>query len=342
MNTQRIVFGILALVALAAAVPAQTTTVYFPDNVTAGASNAFPWNTQGTPVAPNTGYTTVQIYPASVLAAQGALPGQKLSGLAFIPVTGAGSMIQPNCRVYVGHAAATTGPTLWINNMVAPETIWDTSVDGPLSVPGWAANVWAPIPFRPVTNFFWNGVSDIVLMVSHAGGWTGSYSVQSAPAPGYTRHGTTQFLPPPGTAQTTTGVLAPRCRMILDCISTFAATTSGGGVGDFNLNPPAIGANMIEGYTLLSATTAAGLGAGSFFGINPDFLTFTFIQTPASFGNPLHWLAPAPAGFYPAAPFTLLAGTMTPFAGQTWDFVSVAFAAGFSAYEVSCVSRVTF
>lgn len=343
MKSQLVTIALVSFLAVSAS--AQTATAYFPnDGLTTGSANAFPWNTQQAPVAPATGYCVVNIYPAAQLLAQGVTPGMRVAGLAFSPQTAAGgTMVQPNCKVFIGHAAAVTGPTLWINNMADPTSTWDTTVDGPLTVPGWAQYVWAPIPMRGSACFIWDGIRDLVLMITHGGGWTGSYSPVSSPSPGYTRHGVTQFMPAPGTAQTTTGVLAPRLRVIFDTRPILTVNTSGGGIGDLSVSLSAVGPTIQEGYTLISTTTSGPLGAGGFLGLAPDFVTFTFLQTPPSIGNPLHWVAaPGVPGVYPNATFVLPAGTLSAFSGSAWDFVSVAFSPGLTTVELSCLQRVTF
>jgi len=327
------------VIGLCASTQAQTTyTAYFPDNLTTGSSNAFPWNTGAT-----TGYTTVNIYPAATMLAQGIPAGAHLNGVALMPQAGSGSMTMPTAKVFIGHAAATTGPTLWINNMADPTTLWDTTIDGPLTTPGWTALTWAPVPVRGNNCFFWDGVRDVVLMFSQGGGYTGAYSVTSA-ANLYTRHGVTTFMPAPGTTQTTTGVLGPRLRLIFDNNSPFAATTSGNGTGDFTMALGALAPGIVEGYTLLSSTTTGAQGAGPLFGIYPDLLTFSSLSnTPAGFGDPLHWIAsPSIPGIWPAAPFQLPAGTLSFLAGQRWDAVVVAFGPNFNPIQTSCVSRINW
>lgn len=333
-----------AVLAVGAALSAQTSIpVYFPDNTTTGSGNAFPWNTQSAPVAPNTGHTCLIVYPAATLLAQGGQASMKLVGLAFMPQTGSGNLSAPNARVFVGHLAPQPiQSTAWISNMADPTSVWDTTVDGPLTTPGWTGLTWAPIPFSPSTNWVWDGVRDIVVMVSHGGGQTGGYTLLSSPTP-YPRHVNSQFMPAPGVATTSTGVLGPRMRMTFECPPI--ATTSGNGAGDLTLivNTPFSGA-IVEGYTLLSSTQVGNAGSGPLFGLWPDALTFAAIPTtPAVVGDPLHWVANhGIPGVWPLAPLQFPSPSLAFLAGQTWDVVLVGFGPNFTPAERSCVARLVW
>ncbi len=94
-------------------------------------------------------------------------------------------------------------------------------------------------------------------------------------------------------------------------------TTTGGGVGDITVTPPPAPAGTIEGYTLASLAAATPVGSGPVLGLNLDPLLISIIGTPASFGNPLHFI-PAP-GLYPEVPFSAPAGFLTAFAGMPMD-----------------------
>ena len=118
--------------------------------------------------------------------------------------------------------------------------------------------------------------------------------------------------------------------------------TSGGGVGDLQINPiPPVGApTMTTGYTLITFAPAATLGTGPAFGIIPDSFTWLCLTTPAALGNPLHYVV-AP-GFYPNFPFAVPAPTLSSLAGQTLDFVQVGLTASQTLAVVSNVARATF
>jgi len=98
---------------------------------------------------------------------------------------------------------------------------------------------------------------------------------------------------------------------------------------------------MTEGYTLISFTPAATVGTGPFFGMIPDALTFSVINTPASPGNPLHFVAGI-SGLFPNAPFAVPAGSLTSLTGVTADFSQVCLGPGFSLLYWTPVSRLTF
>ena len=123
----------------------------------------------------------------------------------------------------------------------------------------------------------------------------------------------------------------------------FSATTSGFGTGDLTITPvPNLGVPaMTEGYTLISFTPAPTVGTGPFFGMIPDALTFSVINTPAAPGNPLHFVAGIP-GLFPNAPFAVPAGSLTSLTGVTADFSQVCLGPGFSLLYWTPVSRLTF
>jgi PKD domain len=119
-------------------------------------------------------------------------------------------------------------------------------------------------------------------------------------------------------------------------------TTSGGGVGDLQITgiPPIGAPTMTTGYTLVTFVPAPALGTGPVFGIIPDALTWLCLTTPASVGNPLHYVV-AP-GAYPDFPFFVPAPTLAALAGQTADFVQVGLTASQTLAVVSNVARATF
>lgn len=103
------------------------------------------------------------------------------------------------------------------------------------------------------------------------------------------------------------------------------SVTSVAGTGSAQVIVANVPPGTLEGWTFFSTTTTTPVGGGAIFGITPDAATFAiFTLAPvAQPGNVLHWTPPAP-GLFPAIPFTLPAGAMTPFAGQVWDFLAIA------------------
>ncbi len=103
--------------------------------------------------------------------------------------------------------------------------------------------------------------------------------------------------------------------------ATLTATTGGAGAGDLNfalaINSPLVS----EGYMLLSAATTQPVGSGPLFGIWPDGLTWGNFASPASYGNPVHFLAYSPplGVAFPDTPISVPPGTLSFLAGQTWD-----------------------
>jgi parallel beta-helix repeat protein len=114
------------------------------------------------------------------------------------------------------------------------------------------------------------------------------------------------------------------------------------GTGSLSIFPiPNIGVpNTTSGYMFISFTPAATLGTGPFFGLIPDALTWSIIQTPASVGNLLHWIS-AP-GIFPNAPLILPAGSLLQFIGVTADFVQIDLTPQQAIANISNLDRITF
>jgi hypothetical protein len=337
---------LVASICLSFVVPSASIgqVVHFPDSATnTGASNTQPFG----PTQATAGYTNIHVYPAATLAAQGVTAGAVLVDLAIVPYTSAGSgtFNSTNFRYYVGHVA--TNPTIanqWLANMTAPTTLWDTTVNGPISF-SWAAATWSSLPIAcGGTPFVWDGVTDVAVMYVNCAGFTGGFLLTTAPTPAnYPRHGVAACDPPPGTAQGTTGTLGARCRMTFAVSSCFllSGATTGGGTGDLSLtvmNPPV---GITEGFTLVTSSPVGIPGSGPMFGIWPDAVTFQGIAFPAGVGNPLHFVAGVP-GVYPDAPLILPPGTLSFLGGQVWDLVVVGLAPNFVYLNHTNVARMNW
>lgn len=121
----------------------------------------------------------------------------------------------------------------------------------------------------------------------------------------------------------------------------FTATTTGGGAGDLTMSLTAISPSATEGYVFLSQQTSGGIGTGPFFGLMPDGLTWSGVNTPIAPGNPLHFPIGI-GGIFPDQPFLVPPGTLTMLAGQTWDTVAVVFAPGTVYTGRSSVQRLAW
>jgi hypothetical protein len=329
-NTAR---AVAAIIFVAAAAEAQWTA-HFPDALTTGVSNTQPFSQAtfsqfiqypGTAASPSGGATTS-------LAAQGVAPGARLTELAMVPITaGPGVYAANNALVMVGHVVGASSSTQWAANLVGPVTLWDSTIDGPLTF-AWTGGTWTPYISNPTGIFQWDGVNDvgIYICLQTAGATTNNFSV-TTPSPAiYIRHGySTGFNPAPGTGSTTTGILGMRQRMKFDPGFTLNAVTSGGGVGDLTIFALGdIPAGTTEGFTLVTADTTGSIGSGPAFGIHLDALTIDVLYQPAFVGNPLHWVTPS-APFYPEGNLVVNPGLLSFLAGQSWRMVAVAFSPGF-------------
>jgi hypothetical protein len=121
----------------------------------------------------------------------------------------------------------------------------------------------------------------------------------------------------------------------------FSATTGGNGTGDLTLSLTTISPAATEGYIFLSQSTSGPIGVGPWFGLAPDALTWSGINTPLAPGNPLHYPIGIP-GLFPDQPFVVPPGVLSSLAGQTWDTVAVVFAGNFSYLGKSSVQRLVW
>ena len=127
----------------------------------------------------------------------------------------------------------------------------------------------------------------------------------------------------------------------LSSFNTLTALTSGGGVGDLLLSLTLIHPSAVEGLTLISTSTLLPLGSGPMFGLWPDALMWTLLTTPIALGNPLHFPV-GPMGVFPDLPLVAPPGSLSAFAGQTWDLVAVVLGSSQSYLGQSNIVRVAW
>lgn len=120
-----------------------------------------------------------------------------------------------------------------------------------------------------------------------------------------------------------------------------SATTTGGGTGDLSIALTSIDPAAAEGYILVTAQTQFPVGTGPAFGIYPDSLTWGEFQTPASPGNPIHFLVGF-TGFFPDVPFVVPAGVLSFLSGQVWDAVAVVLGPNSTYVGRSAVNRLVW
>lgn len=168
-----------ALVLLASSVHGQVTNVYLPDSNAAGgaAANMIPFSDVFGGVPGSWSHLTV--IPASMLAAQGVLPGDKLVDIRFAPC-GTGVVTMPNVQVVVGHLVAPLPTFSLLNGFADGTVVYDSAASGPLTYPC-TANAWCSLRVGG-GNLGWDGVSDVGVYTTHSGlsissttGWQGSF-----------------------------------------------------------------------------------------------------------------------------------------------------------------------
>jgi parallel beta-helix repeat protein len=122
----------------------------------------------------------------------------------------------------------------------------------------------------------------------------------------------------------------------------FVAQTTGGGVGDLQIQPvPTYGVpNAAVGFMFVTFDTALPVGAGPFFGITPDSITWSIILSPPTVGGLVAWVSTP--GLFPDVPFGVGPGALAIFAGLSCDFVQVDLTSTLTIANISNVARVTF
>ena len=184
--------------------------------------------------------------------------------------------------------------------------------------------------------FAWDGVTDVIFYSSFAGtgvpggGWTGGFSIHSAPR---ATPGTAQRIPPDhrhgAHARPARSACGSASRSALPSCFGLVGTTTGGGTGDLNLTVINLSARRSpRGSRSSRPRRSATLGSGPFFGIWPDGAHVPGHRDSGrrSATRSISW--PESPGVYPDAPFIVPPGTLSFLGGQVWDAVVVALAPG--------------
>ena len=118
---------------------------------------------------------------------------------------------------------------------------------------------------------------------------------------------------------------------------------SGPGVGDLTLALANVSPTALTGIMLISANTLNAVGSGPALGIYPDASTWwVFTSVPSSVGNPFHFPAVAPTGFFPASPFVVGPGTLSSLSGLSVDVVYLMLGVGSGLDSRSNLVRFQF
>ncbi|MCU0865540.1 MAG: hypothetical protein MUC36_17280 [Planctomycetes bacterium] len=132
----------------------------------------------------NYGSTSVHFYPASRLHASGICAGSTLADFAIaigdgLPSGTSGVFQTTQALIQIGHVAAQP-PVAgdWANNLVQPVTLHALN-QGPFALP-WTTDQWASLPGVPAAGFVWDGVRDVGIRISTAGGPTGTFRVRTS------------------------------------------------------------------------------------------------------------------------------------------------------------------
>ena len=119
-------------------------------------------------------------------------------------------------------------------------------------------------------------------------------------------------------------------------------STYGWGVGDLLIDLHGIPPGTTEGFTLFSFATTQTVGAGNLFGLQPDFYTLQGLLSPPAPTGLFHWVTPFLPGFFPAAPFSLPAGSLETLSGTSVDGVGIALGPAFGFLGATAPVRITF
>lgn len=123
----------------------------------------------------------------------------------------------------------------------------------------------------------------------------------------------------------------------------FSLSVTTTGAGDATVGITGLPPTCAEGFTLLSTTTTNPVGTGLTLGLEADLVTLlgVFAYPVAQAGNLFHW-APTNPALYPFNPSVVPAGTLSAFAGQTWDLVALALDLNGVGITASNVARITW
>ncbi len=322
--------GFVLTIGLSAMIGFGQAVVYIEDNNPAnGNANAIPFSFQN--------YTSLHVYLASQLRSQGACPGDALTDFAVAPAA-SGLFTGNNSIVQVGHLSVS--PPIagqWTTNLSSPVTIWDTTVNGPLSF-SYGINQWSSLPGFATGSFVWDGVSDIgVIWTNATASVTGGFSARTTST--NVRYGVgtfnatnqvaTSFAPAAMKARLTFSGGAPSYQLnqanasfdfggvVGQACDPAVATSCGPGPVNANVSSPLTGngwdlvADLGSGLVPLGGGGFSFGSAGQIVNVNlgsPTLLIlngFTFPPFPGNFSVPLSALPP----FTVAGQFVILDAT---------------------------------
>jgi|JRYL01.1.fsa_nt_gb hypothetical protein len=170
----RTTLSLVLALAISSTAVAQVTIAIDDANASTGTSNAFPFGSGPA----SSGQTSLHVYSAQALRDRGICTGAVLMDLQVAPSSGtAGTYSAPQAKLEIGHLAVSP-PVAgnWTGHLVNPVVAHDLTA-GPYTFP-WTINTWTSLPGVSTSFFVWDGVSDVGVQYTSAGGATGSFSAR--------------------------------------------------------------------------------------------------------------------------------------------------------------------
>lgn len=160
--------------AIASTAVAQVTIGIDDTNASIGTSNTFPFGSGPA----SSGQTSLHVYSAQALRDRGICTGAVLMDLQVAPSSGtAGTYSSPQAKLEIGHLAVSP-PVAgnWTGHLVNPVIAHDLTA-GPYTF-SWTLNTWTSLPGVSTSFFVWDGVSDVGVQYTSAGGTAGSFNAR--------------------------------------------------------------------------------------------------------------------------------------------------------------------
>ena len=216
--------------------------------------------------------------------------------------------------------------------------------DGPLVWQA-VANTWSRLGIASDT-FEWNGTDDVGIYLTFTNATVTGWNGGCLRAPNGIPTRTYDFVQANASVSTACDVSAG-IKVRLDLrkpAESFRTTVLHLGSGAASQEIVGLPDTALQGWTVATFTPASPVGSGPMFGIIPDgvswFILGTYLQP--TLGHPFHWTATGSSAFYPHAPIVVPPGAMSAFAGNTWQYVSIALGPGLGLQAFSNVTEVTW
>ena len=310
----------------------ETTEEHVPSQNAFGASNTVPFGSL---------FSSAMTYMARVPASYMDAERTVVDGIAVLP-TGSGTWSSQNVTIRLGHVQNPVPcPFNFTTDLLDAKTVHR----GPLL---WQAvtDTWCRLGFSSDT-FEWNGIDDVGVYLTFANatvtGWDGGCWAAGSGIPKRTYHPNLSNATATNLCDEATGGIKLRLDL-REPAEPFSTTVLHLGSGAASQEINGLPDTALQGWTVATFTPASPVGSGPMFGIIPDGVSWFILTTydHPTLGHPFHWTANGSTAFYPHVPIVVPPGVMSAFAGNTWQYVSVALGPGLGLQAFSNVTEVTW